>query len=197
MKELFSEIPCLKGERVTLRALTSDDADGLRELTGDEEVYRYLPTVLFEKRYDDAEEVISRLYDECLNDSLILGIFTQDRFCGLAEVYGCYPALRKVSIGCRLARAAWGQHLAAEALGLLLDHLTLEKGIEVVTASVMTDNPMSPRSLKKLGFKRVTHGVEKDWGFDHPVKTDLWELSDISSRRNDPTDSRECDPKAP
>lgn len=49
MKKLFSEIPTIKGERVTLRAMTLDDADGLRELTEDEEVYRYLPTFLYEK----------------------------------------------------------------------------------------------------------------------------------------------------
>lgn len=186
MQKLFSQIPCLKGERVTLRALTLDDADGLRELTGDEEVYRYLPTFLFEKKYDDAEEVISRLYDECLKDSLILGIFTEDRFCGLAEAYGYRPSIRKVSIGCRLVRAAWGKNLAADVIRLLLDHLIYRTGIQLVFASSMSNNPMSPPSLKELGFKRVAHGVNKDWGYEQPIRTDIWELSGIRYRRQHP-----------
>ena len=33
MKKLFSEIPCLQGEGITLRKLTLSDASGLRELT--------------------------------------------------------------------------------------------------------------------------------------------------------------------
>lgn len=74
-KNLFSEIPVLIGERVTLRALTRRDAEGLRKLTKSEEVYRYLPAFLFEKRYGDAEYVIDHLYDECLKESLILGVF--------------------------------------------------------------------------------------------------------------------------
>ncbi len=51
--KLFSEIPVLKGKRVTLKALTLDDLDGLRELTQCDLVYRYLPTFLFEKQYND------------------------------------------------------------------------------------------------------------------------------------------------
>ena len=31
--KLFSEIPYLKGQRLTIRALTVDDAPGLQELT--------------------------------------------------------------------------------------------------------------------------------------------------------------------
>ena len=46
MKRLFSEIPCLQNPRLTLKALTADDADTLRELTGSPNVYRYLPTFL-------------------------------------------------------------------------------------------------------------------------------------------------------
>lgn len=182
MKSLFSEIPYMIGKRVVLRALTPQDADALHELTDDGEVYRYLPTFLFEKKYDTTEEVISRLYDECIKDSLILGVFMEERFCGLAEVYGYRPAIRKVSIGCRLVRSAWGNHLAADVLRLLLDYLIYETDIEVITASTMTDNSMSPDSLEKIGFKRVAHGVKEDWGFDEKVKADVWMRSGIRYR---------------
>ena len=38
MKKLFSEIPELTGERVTLKRLTQADAGALRKLTDDDEV---------------------------------------------------------------------------------------------------------------------------------------------------------------
>ena len=70
-KTLFSEIPHLKGDRIELRRLTPDDTPGLQELMNSPAVYRYLPTFLyeqkyedvFEKKYPDAGTVISHLYD--------------------------------------------------------------------------------------------------------------------------------------
>ena len=70
VKKLFSEIPFLQSERLVLRGLLPEDADALKELTGDHRVYRYLPTFLFEKRYEDLSYVIDHLYDECLEESI-------------------------------------------------------------------------------------------------------------------------------
>ena len=50
MIKLFSEIPYIKGDRITLRALSGADENGLRELVSSRNVYRYLPTFLFEKK---------------------------------------------------------------------------------------------------------------------------------------------------
>ena len=103
MADLFPKPPVLKGTDLILRPLVLSDTEDLRKLTGEDAVYRYLPTFLFEKKYD-AAEVIRRLYDECLKDSLILGVFREKCFCGLAEIYGYRAPIRKVSVGYRLDR---------------------------------------------------------------------------------------------
>lgn len=77
-KKLFSEIPYLEDGRIVLRKLEPEDADGLRELVNSPAVYRYLPTFLFEKKYEDVTEVIRRLYGECFEESMILGIFARE-----------------------------------------------------------------------------------------------------------------------
>lgn len=174
MVKLFSEIPRLEGERITLRQITPSDADALRELTDDEAVYRYLPTFLFEKKYADKEYVIRRLYDECIESSLILGIYRDDAFCGLAEIYGCRAALRKASVGYRLLRRCWGMGIASEALDLMVKYLLENTNVRIVTASVMSENQASANVLKKNGFKRILHSVREDWGFDRPTVTDKW-----------------------
>jgi len=99
MKKLFKNIPVLQGKRVILRGLTDAEADDLGALTEAASVYEYLPTFLFEQKYSDPHTVIQRLYDECLNDSLILGIFLGDQFCGLAEMYGYRKPIKKNQCG--------------------------------------------------------------------------------------------------
>ena len=174
IKKLFPGLPVLKGESVTLRPLTLDDADGLSELTSCEEVYRYLPTFLFEKKYDDAHEVINRLYDECLEKSLILGVFTGDSFCGLVELYGYRAAVRKISLGQRLLPQYHGKGIAPETLDLIIDYIFNEIGIKLLTTSAMPDNKASEGSLKKQGFKRIARSVPENWGHPLPTLADKW-----------------------
>lgn len=181
--KLFSVIPTLTGERVALRKLTQDDADGLRRLTESEKVYKYLPTFLFEKQYDDAETVIDRIYDECLKESLILGVFMDDNFCGLSEIYGYRAPLLKASVGYRLLPEYWGKGLATETLGLMVRYLLDDTNVEIITASTMIENHASANVLKKNGFKRVVHGALENWGYPSLTVTDKWIRTGAGYRR--------------
>ena len=174
MKELFPEPPVLTGSMLRLRPLVSADAADLEKLTREKAVYRYLPMFLFEKKFDRAEEVIARLYDEGLDDSLILGIYGRDGFCGLAEVYGYRPPIHKASVGYRLPEEKWGQGIATEALRMLVNELLNVRGIEIITASTMLQNRASAHVLEKNGFTLVNHAVDEDWGFDEPTPADKW-----------------------
>lgn len=174
MKKLFSEIPYLKGRRVELKKLVLSDAPALAELTGSPNVYRYLPTFLFEKKYDDARYVIERLYDECWKESIILGVFRNGVFCGLAELYGYRDPIHKISVGGRLLERCQGQGVATEMLGLMVDYLYTETDIEIITASSMVENRASAALLEKNGFSLVSHAAREDWGFETPVIVDKW-----------------------
>ena len=173
MTELFPEPPVLVGSFLCLRPLTLSDAESLRKLTQQDSVYRYLPTFLFEKKYE-ASETILRLYQEGLQDSLILGIFRDSGFCGLAEVYGYRAPIHKASVGYRLLEEKWGQGIATEALRLLVQELLLNRGIEIITASTMVENQASAHVLQKNGFTLVNHAVDEDWGFPNPTPADKW-----------------------
>ena len=175
-KKLFSEIPTLQSQRLTLRKLEEKDADALYELAHNELVYRYLPTFLFEQKYEDIHKVIPLLYTECFEQSIILGIFLKDEFCGLAEMYGFKDHIHKVSVGYRLLPQYWGQGIATEALKLMTDYLLNETDIEIITASTMIENQGSANVLKKNGFTLVVHAVGEDWGYDEPTITDKWIL---------------------
>ena len=173
-KKLFSEIPCLKGNRLILRGLNRKDADPLQELIDSPMVYQYLPTFLFEKRYGDVRTVIDRIYDECWKESIILGVFLHDVFCGLAEMYGYRDPIHKISVGYRFLDRYWGQGIASEALGLMIDYLYNETDIEIITASTMVENQASAKVLRKNGFQLVVHGAAEDWGYKAPTIADKW-----------------------
>ena len=174
MKRLFPEPPVLAGSRLCLKPLGPENAGDLRKLTGEKAVYRYLPTFLFEQKYAKAEDVIDRLYDEGLKDSLILGIFMEGRFCGLAEIYGYREPILKASVGYRLLQEEWGRGIATEALGLMTQELLSRRGIEIITASTMVENQASAHVLRKNGFTLVNHAVGEDWGFPEPTPADKW-----------------------
>jgi ribosomal-protein-alanine N-acetyltransferase len=181
MKKLFPEIPVLNNGQIELRALTQADAEALEEMVNSRRVYRYLPTFLFEKKYPDVREVIRRLYTECLEESLILGVFSGDgssfdTFCGLAEMYGYKEKIHKISFGCRLAEHALGKGIGTQASGMMADLLRREKGIGIITASSMIENRASARALEKNGFTLVVHAAEEDWGFGTPTLADKWIL---------------------
>ncbi len=173
-KKLFSEIPYLKGKRLTLKRLTRADRSGLQELVDSPRIYRYLPTFLFEQKYPDIGYVIDHLYDECWKESIILGVFLGDEFCGLAEMYGYRDPIHKISVGYRLLERYWGKGIAKEALGMMIEYLYDETDIEIITASTMVENQASANVLKKNGFQMVVHAVDEDWGYDKPTVSDKW-----------------------
>ena len=174
MKTLIPEIPRIETGRLVLKLLEDRHAEALRELTEDRRVYRYLPTFLFEKRYADPHEAVARLYTECLEDSLILGIFEGDSFCGLAELYGYQAEIHKISIGCRLCRRCWGRGIATQVIAALVRWLYETAGIEIITASSMVENHGSANALRKNGFSLVSSGALEDWGYPGPTVADKW-----------------------
>ncbi len=174
MRELFPEPPELRGARLCLRPLGLPDAADLLRLTRQEMVYRYLPTYLYEKQSDDMESVIRGPYRDCLEDSLILGVFMDGRFCGLAEAYGYRAPIYKVSVGYRLLQETWGRGIATEALRLLSEELLTNRHIEIITASTMLENKASAHVLQKNGFTLVSHAVDEDWGYPLPTPADKW-----------------------
>ena len=173
-KKLFSEIPYLESDRLILKGLTQDDAPALQELVDSSNVYRYLPTFLFEKQYPDVRCVIDHLYDECWKESIILGVFENGGFCGLAEMYGYRDPVHKISVGYRLLERCWGRGIASAALGMMIDYLYNETDIEIITASTMVENQASARVLTKNGFQMVVHAVDEDWGYEKPTVADKW-----------------------
>ena len=176
--KIFDEIPHIENDRLVLGRITADDSAGLLEMTGDSEVYRYLPTFLFEKKYDDIHIVTERIYSEnfAAGESVLLGIYPRDtgKFCGIAEIYGVNDAIHKVSIGYRLLRRFWGQGIATQAVAALVDYIYSRTDTQIITTSTMVENKASARVLEKNGFIMTASSVDEDWGYEKMTRADKW-----------------------
>lgn len=176
--KLFSEVPYIEGDHIVLRRIADSDVAVLEELVASERVYRYLPTYLFERQFNDMHKVVRGLYGPLFEgkESIILGVepHGDGRICGLAELYGFREEVHKISVGYRLLERAWGRGIATEALGLMVNYLYSQTDIEVITASTMVENIASARVLEKNAFIRTARNVEEDWGYEQPTIADKW-----------------------
>lgn len=76
-------------------------------------------------------------------------------------------------VGYILHPDAWGQGLAAEAVGAVIDHVFAERLTEIVTADVDPQNMASIRLLERLGFTR-TGFSERTWNIGGEWKDSLY-----------------------
>ncbi len=164
--------------RLVLRQLVDTDVPALEELVASERVYRYLPTYLFEKQFDDMHKMIRELYGSCFpaKESLILGVEVpgDGSICGLAEYYGLRDDAHKISVGYRFLERSWGRGVASKTVHLMVEYLYTQTDTQIITASTMIEDLASARVLEKNDFIRTARGVEEDWGYDQPTIADKW-----------------------
>ena len=174
---IYEKYPDLTDGTVIIRKMSDSDADALAQFTSNAEVYRTLPTFLYELKYEDKHKVIA-LADEELFDTgegILMGIYlTEDpgHLVGIAEIYNYEKNKAKASIGYRLDSPVWGRGIATRAVALLKEYLIGDAGLRTITAHVLKDNAGSKKTLLKNGFVCKYPDLLEDWGFGELMLTD-------------------------
>ena len=176
---LFDEIPELKSERLILRPFVPEDAFYLKAMTEETEVYRYEPSFLYELKYEDKEQVITRMYEECFltKESLLLAICRiehPEELIGIAEFYNYEPEKQKASIGYRLRKAYWNQGYASEICPLMRDYLFQNTDVRKITAHIRKEHSASKHVAEQYGFICKWPDQQEDWGYEEPVIADKY-----------------------
>ena len=177
--KLFEQYPYLEGDDIIIRKMTMDDVNALGAFAGNERVYKYLPTFLYEQKYADKRDVIAKMDEECFDtkESILMGIYYKpedERFIGIAEIYNYEENKGKASIGCRLDDSIWGKGVATQVIGLLKDYLFEQTDVRTITAHIMKENLASAGAAKKNGLLCKYPNTYGDWGFDHLIYTDKY-----------------------
>lgn len=163
----FSLFPTLTTERLVLREVDPADAQDLLVFRGDPEVQRFNSRPMTD--ISEALTLIDTVRKWYLAQKAVhWGITLKDeqRVLGLLSLHGLNRFHQRGSIGYDLAREFWGQGIASEGVGAVVqfafDQLSLNR-LEAVTIS---DNYRSVVLLERLGFTlegaRREHSLEDD-----------------------------------
>ncbi len=155
------ELPTLRGSKVILRWLTTDDVDALFAIFSDPEVAHYLAIPRQHSR-EETERFLDGIHEGFRTSSLYQwGIEHNGRVVGTCTLGGIDWENRRAEIGFALVRASWGQGPMPDALAALIDHAFGALGLHRIEADVDPRNTVSLRLLERLGFRREGHLRER------------------------------------
>jgi [ribosomal protein S5]-alanine N-acetyltransferase len=163
--EFFDAFPKLETARLQLRELLKEDAAALFELFRDDEVTRYhdleaMPDVAaaasiiarIRQRYRDRGGIRWAILDKA-----------DSSFVGTIGFNSINVSAHRAVLGYEIARRAWGQGFATEAVRALVEFGHQRIGFNRIEAGVMLGNEASMRVLRKAGFE--PEGIARAFGY--------------------------------
>ena len=143
-------------ERLTLRDYRLDDAPAVHRYMSDPEVTRYVSW--HSHSLDQARENVAKKLEEAAREpretySLAMVRRSDGLLFGTCLLMSRNAEMTGLEVGYALAREAWGQGFASEAVRAMLDFGFGPLGAHRIFAFVSPENPPSGRVLEKLGFR--------------------------------------------
>jgi 8-oxo-dGTP diphosphatase len=149
---VFAGHPLLTA-RLKLRALSEEDVPRLVELLDDAEMVRYTALIPHPYTEADGRRFVATQVERCRQG--IGAALAMERSCD-GRLIGCIGFGTEhdgtPELGYWVARDAWGQGYATEAMRRLIRHLFQDLGQSRVWASAAPDNAASRRVMAKVGL---------------------------------------------
>lgn len=155
LNSAFIPFPVLKTERLVLRQLMMDDAEGIFLLRSDGEVNKYLARKPAQA-IDDAKDFITRINENSSkNNSVYWAISLNDsnRLIGTICLYSFSDDHSKCEIGYELLPEFQGRGIMSETLQKVIDYAFNVIEVQRVEAFFHRDNHKTQKLLEKFSFK--------------------------------------------
>jgi ribosomal-protein-alanine N-acetyltransferase len=163
----IAAFPTLTTDRLILREVVAEDANGLLVFRGDPEAQKY--NLVPMKDTLEAVALVRTMQAWYASGYAIQwGITLRDehQVLGLCGLHDWNRKHHRASIGYDLARSHWGQGIATEAMRAVLRYGFEQWNLNRIEAITIVDNARSIRLLERLGFQlegiRREHSLEKD-----------------------------------
>lgn len=146
-------LPVLTTDRLTLRAVTMDDAEAMFEYSSNDNVSRY---VLWEthQTLEDAKAFIEMAIEAYeMRDFYHWGIEYNGQFIGTIDYVGLNEYSGMGEIGYVLSDDYWNKGLVTEAAKRIIDFGFDELGLVRIQARCIAENIASSRVMEKCGMK--------------------------------------------
>lgn len=153
----MEKFPELNTPRLLLRELGAADADALFAIHSDAEAMQWFGTDTMTERRQ-AEQLIASFASWRLaaNPGTRWGIQRRDsgQLIGSCGLFKWNRNWRSCSLGCELARSAWGQGFMQEALHAIIAWGFAKMQLNRIEAQINPENHASWRMAEKLGFRQ-------------------------------------------
>jgi len=153
---LFDRFPVIESERFVLRRLTVADAPALFHMLRDEEVARFSGRPRLRRMSEAVELVRSIGLDFATRRSIRWGVSEHPQGPVLATVglHNWDRYHRHIGVGFDVLRDRWGEGIASESLGAVVDFAFRELEVNRVEAEVISENEACLTVLERQGFAR-------------------------------------------
>jgi ribosomal-protein-alanine N-acetyltransferase len=163
----YQRFPIIETPRLRLRELDRDDAATVFEMFCDPEVTRFydVTTMTELAQAQSLTERLRRRFHDKTGVRWAIERKDDDTVVGTCGYPAIVAAADRGSIGYELARRAWGNGFATEAVGAIVafGHRTMK--LHRIDALVVSGNDASAAVLRKCGFS--TEAVLSDYGLFH------------------------------
>jgi RimJ/RimL family protein N-acetyltransferase len=151
-----SRLPTLETERLRLRWLEERDVDALHQVFADPAVTRYwsAPPLVDSAA---ARALLQEIRDYFKRGNLYqwgIALADTDQVIGTVTLAWIDREHRRSEVGFALAKSAWGQGYATEAVARLIGHAFDDLELHRLGADVDPRNEPSIKLLERLGFQR-------------------------------------------
>jgi ribosomal-protein-alanine N-acetyltransferase len=162
--EVFEMFPVLSTSRLVLREMSPDDAPGVFAVFGDDEVTHFYDTETM-TNIAEAHAMIDRMRSRFTQKVGIRWAITDasDAYLGSVGFNSFTAWAHRAVLGYELARHAWGQGLATEAVRAVVAFGQERLGVNRIEATTMLGNEASVAVLRKVGFQE--EGLLRAYGY--------------------------------
>jgi [ribosomal protein S5]-alanine N-acetyltransferase len=155
LNRIFTPVPILTTERLTLRQLIINDEHEIFTLRSDSEINKYLDRQI-SNTLDDARNFINKVNENInKNDSLYWAITFSDKniLVGTICLFGFSDENDNCEIGYELLTNFQGQGIMKEAVEKVIDHAFNAIKVQKIEAFFHRDNQSSIKLLEKFSFR--------------------------------------------
>lgn len=160
LKQILSKAS-LRGQRLLIRNLKTEDYDAFAELFADEDVlYYYLPSRLQTYSGSRLAELMSDWND--LDTAFVFTVLHEQKPIGIITCESVDFEMEHAEVGIALLSSAErGQGLAAEAMTIFIDFLFRDLELHRLNARIISGNEDSCKLFKRLHFRH--EGTQRDY----------------------------------
>jgi ribosomal-protein-alanine N-acetyltransferase len=153
---LYDRFPVIETERFHLRRLSVSDAPHLFHILSDPEVARFSGRRPLQ-RMNDAVEVLRDVgLDFATRRAIRWGVSSGEhgKIVATVGMHNWDKQHRHISVGFDVARDRWGEGIATEAVGAVVEFAFDQLGVHRIEADVISSNEPCLAVLERIGFER-------------------------------------------